>query len=123
MCGTDLIIGSKIWQYWLSLSLEILVCNQPVVIAARRLILIFLYIKLQNYIIQIRFQTTDWMSVETLHKMYAVSICTVAVCYTLKCYMHGSSTFQLNYCRAQNFKMLRARQSNYYQKILPCTIP
>ena len=46
----------------------------------------------------------------------AVSTCTVAVYYTLKYYMHSSPKFQLNYCRAPYFKLLRARQSNYYQK-------
>ena len=36
--------------------------------------------------------------------------------------MHGSPKFRLNYSGAQHLKMLRARQSNYYQKIIPCTI-
>ena len=52
----------------------------------------------------------------------AVSTCTAAVHYNLKYYMHGSPKFTLNYCRAQNFKMLRARQSIFHQKILPRTI-
>ena len=51
-----------------------------------------------------------------------VSICTVAVHYTLKYYMIGSQKFRLKYCRAQNLNMLRVRQSIFHQKIVPCTI-
>ena len=41
----------------------------------------------------------------------AVSICTVAVNYTLKYYMHGRLFFSKKNCRALYFGMLYARQS------------
>ena len=40
-----------------------------------------------------------------------VSICTVAVCYTSKYYMHGSLFFLKKVCRARCFGMLYARHS------------
>ena len=74
-----------------------------------------------NLIILIKALVQTSMSLFVMDRN-AVSICTEAVHYKLKYCMHGSPKFQLYYCRVQNLLMLRARQSVFQRKVIPCII-